>query len=234
MRINFLSLAVASLVVSAAPASAPVFDGETLHYSVNWPSGLSLGEAQLHSARTKPTPKSEERYDFDFTIDAGIPGFKVSDKMRSAASGDFCSIEFEKTTSHGKKTTSEKTTFDPEKQTATRETKDGGKSDLTTERCAKDALSFLYFVRRELAQGRLVQRQPVFFGAPYDVRLEFAGTQMIKLGDNNVEADRLNGFLKGPHSEINVELYFLKDAARTLALVKVPLEVGTFSMELVK
>jgi hypothetical protein len=33
---------------------------------------------------------------------------------------------------------------------------------------------------------------------------------------------------------LNFEVYFLKDAARTLALVKVPLAVGTFSMELVK
>jgi len=235
MRFTLLALIAAGLTALAAPpAAAPTFDGETLRYSINWPSGLSLGEAQFHSTRTKPTPKSAERYDFEFTIDAAIPGFTVADRYRSAASADFCSIEFEKTASHGKKKTDEKITFDPEKQTATRETKDGGKSDISTERCAKDAVSFLYFVRRELAQGRLVQRQAVYFGAPYDVRLEFAGTQMIKLGDSTAETDRLNGFLKGPHSEINIELYFLKDAARTLALVKVPLEVGAISMELVK
>lgn len=234
MKFWITPLAIAGLAVTAAPASAPTFDGEQLHYNINWPSGLSLGEAQLRSTREKPTPKSEERYTFEFSLDAGIPGFHVTDRYRSEASKDFCSLSFDKNLVHGKKKTDEKETFDPEKATATRETKDGGKSDLSTPACAKDALDFLYFVRRELAQGRLPPRQQVFFGAAYDVRLEFAGTQMIKLGDNSVEADRLNGSLKGPQSDASFELYFLKDAPRTLALVRVPLEVGTFSMELVK
>jgi|ERR1051326_3531063 hypothetical protein len=229
-----LPLALAGLAVSAAPASAPTFDGEQLHYAINWPSGLSLGEVQLHSTRVKPTPKSAERYDFEFSIDAAIPGFSVTDRYRSEASKDFCSLEFDKNIVHGKKKADEKTTFDPEKSTATRETKDGGKSDLSTSQCAKDALDFLYFVRRELAQGRLAPRQKVYFGSPYDVRMEFAGTQMIKVADNSVEADRLNVSLKGPQSDINFEMYFLKDAARTPALVRVPLAVGTFSMELMK
>jgi Protein of unknown function (DUF3108) len=234
MNFRILSLAFAGLAATAAPASAPTFDNELLRYSINWPSGLSLGEAQFHSTRVKPTPKSAERFEFEFSIDAAVPGFTVADKFRSEASPDFCSIAFEKTASQGKKKVDEKTTFDPQKLTATRETKDGGKSDLSTAQCPKDALTFLYYVRRELAQGRLVQHQPVFFGSAYEVRFEFAGTQMIRLGETSVEADRLNGSLKGAASEVNFEAYFLKDAARTLALVRVPLAVGTFSMELVK
>jgi uncharacterized protein DUF3108 len=234
MRFWILPIAFAGLAITATPASAPTFDSEQLRYTINWPSGLSLGEAQLRSTREKPTPKSTERYDLEFSIDAGIPGFSVTDRYRSAASKDFCSIEFDKNVVHGKKKADEKTTFDPEKATATRETKDGGKSDLSTPRCAKDALDFLYFVRRELAQGRLPARQPVYFGAPYEVRVEFAGTQMIKLGESSVEADRLNATLKGPQSDVSFEVYFLKDAARTPALVRVPFSVGTVSMELVK
>jgi hypothetical protein len=234
MNFRFFSLTLVAIAAMAATASAPTFDSELLRYSINWPSGLSLGEAQLRSTRVKPTPKSAERYDFEFSIDAGIPGFTVGDKFRSEASPDFCSIEFEKVSSHGKKKANEKTTFDPEKGTATRETKDGGKTEVTTAQCAKDALDFLYYVRRELAQGRLAPRQPVYFGASYEVRLEFAGTQMLRLGESSLEADRLNGSLKGPSSEVKFEAYFLKDAARTLAMVKVPLAVGTFSMELVK
>jgi hypothetical protein len=229
-----LSVALAGIAAVAAPATAPTFDGEQLNYSINWPSGLSLGEAQFHSTRTKPTPKSGERYDFEFSIDAGIPGFAVSDRYRSSASPDFCSIEFEKVTSHGKKKADEKTVFDPQKNAATRETKGGGKSDLSTSACAKDALDFIYFLRRELAQGRLPPRQTIYFGAPYEVRMEFAGTQSIRVGDKAVEADRLNTTVKGPQSDVSFEIYFLKDAARTPALVRVPLAVGTFSMELVK
>src|SRR4051794_8821368 len=106
-----LSLALVGLAVSAAPASAPTFDHEQLHYSINWPSGLSLGEVQLRSTRSQPTPKSAERYDFEFSIDAAIPGFAVADRYRSAASKDFCSIEFDKDLKHGKKKSDEKTTF---------------------------------------------------------------------------------------------------------------------------
>ena len=234
-RIACLVLGVTlAFAATAAPASVPTFDGETLRYSINWPSGLSLGEAQIRATRVKPTPKSAERYDFEFSIDAAIPGFTVADRYHSEASPDFCSINFDKLASHGKKKADEKTNFDPQKLTATRETKDGGKSDVTTAQCAKDALAFLFYVRRELAQGRLVDRQPVYFGAAYEVRLDFAGTQTIRMGETSVEVDRLNGSLKGPSSELNFEAYFLKDAARTLALVKVPLAVGTFSMELVK
>ena len=175
------------------PASAPTFDGEQLHYSINWPSGLSIGEVHLRSSRVKPTPKSTERYDFDVSIDAAVPGFAVADRYHSEASKDFCS-----------------------------------------QQCAKDALDFLFFVRRELAQGRLAPRQKIYFGSPYDVHVEFAATQMIKVSDNSVEADRLNVSVKGPQSDVNFEAYFLKDAARTLAMVRVPLAVGTFSMELMK
>src|SRR5258708_3593547 len=151
MNLRFLSLALTVLAATAAPASAPTFDGETLRYSINWPSGLSLGEAQIHATRVKPTPKSAERYEFEFSIDAAIPGFTVADKYRSEASPDFCSIDFEKTASHGKKKADEKTDFDPQKLTATRETKNGGKADVATAQCAHDALAFLFYARRELA-----------------------------------------------------------------------------------
>lgn len=233
MKTGILLLALAGLAV-AAPASGPSFDNEALHYNINWPSGLSLGEATLHSARTKPTPKSAERFDFEFTIDAGVPGFQVLDKYHSEAGPDLCSIQFDKNTVHGKKKTDEKTTFDQQKGSATRETTGGGKSDLSTPSCPRDALDYVNYLRRELSQGRLPPPQTVFFGAPYQVRVEFAGTQTIKLGDNSVEADRLTASVKGPASDISFEVFFLKDAARTPALVRVPLSLGIFSMELVK
>lgn len=77
-------------------------------------------------------------------------------------------------------------------------------------------------------------QQTLFFGAPYDIRIEFMGTQMIPLGETQVEADRVTASVKGPSSEINFEVFFLKDRARTPALVRVPLALGTFSMELVR
>ena len=44
----------------------------------------------------------------------------------------------------------------------------------------------------------------------------------------------MSASVKGPASEITFEVFFLKDRARTPALVRVPLALGTFSMELVR
>ena len=83
-------------------------------------------------------------------------------------------------------------------------------------------------------EGRLPPRQKIYFGSPYDIRVEFAGTQTIKVSDSSMEADRLNVSLKGAQADVNFEMYFLKNAERTPVLVRVPLAVGTFSMELMK
>lgn len=221
-------------VHSAVPASKPSFANENLHYTVNWPSGLSLGESQLRASKTAGAEPAQSKLDLEFSIEAAVPGFQVLDHFRSSASADFCSVEFKKKTSHGRKKAEEKTSFDPVKQTATRETSGGGKSELKSSSCGKDALAFLYFVRHELAQGRMPPSQTVFFGSAYQVHLEYAGTQAIKLGDAPVDADRITASLKGPSSDLHFEVFFLKDATRTPALVRVPLSMGTFSMELVR
>ena len=100
--------------------------------------------------------------------------------------------------------------------------------------CSRDALTFLYYVRRELSEGRVPPPQTIFLGAPYEVRLDFAGTENIRIGDRPVEADRMTASVKGPASSTNIDIFFLKDRARTPALVRVPLALGSFSMELVK
>jgi len=221
-------LAIAAVLV-AGGTSGPSVPNEQLSYSINWPSGLGLGESRLHGGGTKGS------LSFGFELDAAVPGFTVADRFTSSASGDFCSTEFDKTIHHGQKQADEKTTFDLQANTATRESKGGGQTKMDTAPCAKDALTYLYFVRHELSQGRLPQPATVYFGAPYQVRLDFVGTESIRLADKQVQADHLSGSVKGQASEAHFDIYFLKDAARTPALVKVPLATGTtFSMELVQ
>jgi hypothetical protein len=224
--ITFFFIAAALVTGGTSGPSVPA---EQLSYSINWPSGLGLGESRLHAGGGK------ERMSFGFELDAAVPGFTVADKFTSSASGDYCSTEFDKNTQHGRKHAEEKTTFDLQSNTATRETAGGGgQTKMDTSTCAKDALTYLYFVRHELSQGRLPQPATVYFGAPYQVRLEFAGTEAIRLGEQQVQADHLTGSVKGQVADAHFDLYFLKDAQRTLALVKLPLSLGTFSMELVK
>jgi len=224
-------LLLAALAV-AAPTSAPVFENEQLHYNINWPSGLSLGEAQLSASSSKSGEDPSPVLHFSFDIDAGIPGFTVTDRYRSQAVDDFCSAEFQRTTKHGTKSMDEKITIDAHEGKMTRETTGGGKTVADVPSCAKDALTFLYYLRHELSQGRIPPSQNIVFGPQYEVHLEFAGTETIRIADKPVEADHVTASVKGPVAGIGIEIFFLKDRARTPALVRVPLSLGTFSMEL--
>ena len=216
-------------LVAAAPSGAAFPSGdEDLHYSVNWPSGLSIGEAHLEAH------ESAGRWEFQLAVDAAIPGFRVSDRYRSVASGDFCSLEFEKSAAHGNRRTMEKTTIDPKKRVARRWTNGGGRSEIATGPCARDALDFLYFARSELAQGRMPPPQTVLFGAAYELRAEYAGTQVVSVNEKRVEADAVSVAVKGPASDTRFEIFFARDPGRTPVLVRAPLSVGTFSVELVR
>jgi hypothetical protein len=139
---------------------------------------------------------------------------------------------------HGSKSAKEKTTFDQDKQTARRQTEypnDGGYSDMTTGPCGRDAISFLYFARKELGQGRVPPPQVVYFGAPYTVQQSYTGAQNITLADKKPEVtDHLVFTVKGPKADFSVEVNYARDAARTPLLIKIPLAVGTLSMELVR
>jgi hypothetical protein len=216
----------------AIPASA-----ETLHYTINWPSGLSLGEATLQSDRVRDSAaaKGVEHWHFTMDIDASVPGFTVRDKYESNASAELCSTWLDKSYTHGKHKSDEHITFDSQKNTATRETKNGGgKSELSVSPCARDPLTFIQFARRELALGRLAPQQQVVFGAVYQVRIEYTGGQTIRLADQKIEADRIVATIKGPSTDVTVEMFFSRDAARVPLMAKVPLALGTFSVELQK
>ncbi|MGA3189380.1 MAG: DUF3108 domain-containing protein [Bryobacteraceae bacterium] len=201
---------------------------ESLRYSINWASGLSLGEATLRSDKTK------EAWDFEATVDASIPGFALRDSYRSDATTDLCSLELDKSFAHGNRQAAEKITFDQQSHTATRETQGGGKSDVPVTSCAKDALTFLQFARNELAQGRLTPQQSVVFGALYNVRIDYKGVQKIKVGDQMTDADRILATIKGPTTDLTVEMFFARDAARTPLAAHIPLALGSFTVELIR
>ncbi len=226
------------LLLGAAPAEkppvkAPAFPAdEQLTYAINWPTGLSLGEATLHTVRRSAT--AGPRIESEFRLDASVPGFQVLDRYQSLADGDYCSIELEKSYQHGKRKSEEKTSFDASRQIATRETKDGGKSEIHVSNCARDALAFVQFVRRELSQGRLAPHQTVLFGAEYRVSIQFAGTQSISVNEKRMDADKLNVTVKGAAADVIFEAFFAKDPVRTPVLIRVPMALATFSMELVR
>lgn len=223
--------ALLALLLPAGPAAAQSgfpFTSETLHYSVNWPSGLSLGEGNLRAAR------NSDRWEFEMTLDASIPGFAVHDRYRSAATANLCSLEFEKDLTHGSRRAREKTVFAYGEGIAHRTTLNGGKSEISISDCGRDALDFLFFARRELGQGRVPPAQTVLFGSAYEVRMEYTGLQSVSVNDAKVQADRVTVAFKGPSSDYSFEIFFARDAARTPVVIRAPFALGSFSMELVR
>jgi hypothetical protein len=228
--LTLLLLAVSAMgEKKAANLPAPPTD-EVLSYIINWPTGLSLGEARLKTVRQKTD--SGEKWSTEFSVDASVPGFPVKEHSLSLADNDFCSAKLEKSYTHGKRTAEETTTFDQQAKTATRETKGGGKSEIAFHGCAKDALSYLDDLRRALSEGRLPPHQTVYFGAAYQVSVQFTGSQPVNVGDVRMEADRLIVTIKGDKTDVNAEIFFSKDAARKPVLVRVPTALAVFSMEL--
>lgn len=222
-----------STVKDAATAKPTGFPntGESLNYSLNWPGGASLGEAHLRAS------KSGSGWQFDFSLDASVPGFAVSDHYHSRANADFCSLELEKETTHGKHHTREKTVFDYKAGSATRTTlvEGGGHTDIDINDCAHDGLDYVFYARRELGAGHGVPKdQDVLFGASYSARMEFAGVQDVTVGGKRHQADHIIVFLRGPASDYKLDMFFERDPARTPLVIKAPLPLGTLSMELVR
>jgi hypothetical protein len=225
-----VALAILSPVASLTGAAdrAPVQD-ENLSYTINWPSGLSLGEARLVSHQ------ANDKWFFEMVLDAGVPGFAVSDHFRATAGSDLCSLEFDREMIHGKRKTREKTTIDYKKNVAHRVTLNGGgKTEIKIEGCMHDALTYVFFARRELGQGRVPPVQKVFFGSQYQVKSEFIGPVNIMVNEKRTRADRVTVALKGPASDINFDIFFAQDPARTPLVIKIPFSVGMLSAELVR
>jgi hypothetical protein len=214
------------LAWTAWPAAA-----ESLTYSINWASGLNLGEAILSSS--KSSDPAHVPWTFDLKLDAGVPGFRLADRYHSTTNAELCTIRLEKDLMHGSRTVKEGVKFDQEKHEVARETEGGGKSEISTGLCARDALAFLQFVREELKQGRLAPEQTVIFGAAYRVRFDYLGVQRIKTGSTTADAEGLQITIRGPAANLAVDVFFARDAARTPLLARIPLPIGPLTVELV-
>jgi Protein of unknown function (DUF3108) len=213
--------------VVAADQSAFPPEDESLHYTINWPSGLSLGEANLSAHRTAAG------WDFELTLDAGIPGLRIADRFHSVARPDLCSVELDREISQGARKTSEKTVFDYQNGLAHRTSLNSGVSsdDPMPPHCAEDALAFLFEVRRVLKQGGMAQGNKIYLGPTYAIHLENGGEQTITVGGKPALADRIAVSVNG-RSSSNFELFFARDAARTPLLARIPSTLGTISLEL--
>ncbi|MDQ6698795.1 MAG: DUF3108 domain-containing protein [Acidobacteriota bacterium] len=230
--IVFIVILIAASALSAATPTGFPFTNEDLNYSVNWPTGVALGEAHMRARQTGST--AAPRWEFNLSLDASIPGFPILDRYSSTATGDLCANQFDRISSHGPRKSNERTMIDRRSGTATRTTAKGGKSDFPVSDCVKDALSFLYYARREMGQGKVPPSQTVLFGAAYQARLEYTGAQTVSVNAVPTQTDRLVCNFTGPSSDLQFEIFFARDAARTPVVIRAPFSIGTFSMELLR
>ena len=225
-------LVVTPALLLGAPettAPTPFQSGEVLHYDVVWPSGLTLGEGKF-SAQAETGG-----WAFEVEIKASLPNFEIQEQHRARADGGLCSLELHKDAVRGQKKAKETVIFDQSAGRAKRETYGGGGvSEFDIFPCARDGLTFLYFLRQDLARGRIPPPDDLNFGAQYAVTVTYAETRRIQAAGKSWEADRILIDIAGPGSSHSFEVFFSKDAARKPLVVRVPFELGTFSLRLVE
>ena len=232
-RILLLALACAPLILAADQLTGFPFQNETLRYRVIWPGGNSLGDVTLTAHKT-----GDGGWDFDMSTSVGIPVVPISDSTNRRPVGlDLCSSTLQREISHGAKKVIEKTEFDQKTNQAQRQTlvpAGGGKSEFAIPTCGRDALTFQYLARREMGQGRVPPAGKVFFGSGYEVKTVYTGAQDIPVAGKPIVTDHVNVSVKGPASDFTFEIFYARDAARTPLLIKIPVSVGTVSLELVR
>jgi hypothetical protein len=74
----------------------------------------------------------------------------------------------------------------------------------------------------------------VFFGSGYEVKMDYTGAQDIPVAGKPVVTDHLNVSVKGPASDFSFEIFYARDPQRTPLLIKIPLSIGTVTLELVR
>jgi hypothetical protein len=232
-----LFLTCASFLTGAAHGASVLtgfpFTDESLAYKISGPAGIPLGDVRFTAKH------GSEGWSFEMKSDAGIPGYPVKDTYTSRINSDFCSAVFNRSFEHGHYKGREEESIDRSQETVTRATISGGigtggKSQFPISDCVKDALAMVYYTRQELGQGRVPSAQSILLGGLYDITLVYGGPQTIPSGDKTVVTDKVLATVKGPASRVDFEMYFARDAARTPLLVKVPLALGSLSLELVR
>ena len=223
---RFAGILCLSMAVAPLPAATKA-SAETLRYQISWPSGISLGEAQL-----KTIPAGED-WKLELTMDASIPGFQILDRFNSTLNSKLCTVESSRDSVHGKRKSKETTAFDLAAANAKRKTEGGGATEFSTNACPHDALGFLFYARQELIHGRYPGPQTIYYGGPYDVQFELMGASVVPIGGVATNAEQFRISFKGPASKAAFEVFFSKNESRTPVLFRVPFSLGTFSMELV-
>ena len=214
--------------VPAQEFAIPIPDEERLVYSIAWPSGLSVGRAEFRARNLDPG------WRFELTMSASLPSIEIDDAFRSRTDSATCSIEFEKHARHGERRAHESLRFRSGSLERINLEADAapGSGIVPTEECARDALAFLYFLRADLAAGRVPPASRVYFGAGYRLELELEETRRLVWDGERRLVDEIRAVIRGPASEHELSAFFDRDEARTPLIYRMEFDGTPFTMQL--
>lgn len=228
-RLPALAAVVVLLSAPGFSQAPPFVHDESLVYEVTWPSGLSLGEAQFKAI------KDGEGWSFEAVIRAALPTMDINDKYRSRTDAELCSKELIKKVRHGEKKLDESVTYDQKNLKARRSIAGAaGLEEVDIPPCGRDGLAFLYYLRSELAAGRVPPPDDLNFGPQYQVVATYAESIEVEAAGKRSMTDRMLVDLTGPNSQRSFEIFVGKDKARTPLLMRIPFDLGTFSLKLLQ
>ena len=199
------------------------------------PAAAALGDVTLTAHKT-----GDGGWDFDMSTSVAIPVVPIADNYKSSAIGtDLCSVDLAaRNQSRQQEGHREDRVRSEEQSGAPRQTTvpaGGGKSEFGIPTCGARCADVPYIsARREMGQGRVPPAGKVFFGSGYEVKMDYTGAQDIPVAGKPVVTDHVNVSVKGPASDFSFEIFYARDAARTPLLIKIPVTVGTVSLELVR
>ena len=214
-------------MILAAAASAQQgfpFTSESLKYTIDYTSGLSLGEANFNAPQALPLPG----WEFDASVNAAVPGFSILDNLRASATNDLCSTQFMRDLSNGRKKAREKTTFDEKTGKGHRITtlpSDGGETTFTIPSCARDALTFVYY-GVGIGTGKSAAHAGSLFRRDLYGEDGICGRAEPHVEGEIVRPDQLVISVKGPKSDFSFEVFYARDAARTPLQIRIPRRRG--------
>lgn len=209
-------------------AGLPIAENEQLTYTIAWPSGLPVGRADFTARYVDPG------WRFELSLNASLPDMDIDDAYVSRTDAETCSLEFEKHARHGAKRTHEFLRFGT--NAVERINLEAGGRErpgiVPTRSCARDALAYLYYLRKDLAAGRVPPPSDIFFGAGYHLKLEYAQTRPLVWEAERRLVDEIRAVVRGPASQHAFSVYFGRDEARTPLLIRVELEGTPFTLRL--
>jgi hypothetical protein len=220
------SAPAAQFMLAQAPPFAPFESGERLVYQLLWPSGLPLGEAVLEVS------SQGADLHFQLSVEARLPQYRFSGTFSSVAKREgLCSLQFHQKIEEGRRTSEESMEFDQTTHHVQHIRSRGTTTDPIPE-CARDPLTFLYYVRTLAAAGKAADPGSMHYAKGVAIQLAPGGPGSVDVGGAPRKGEKLAVHFPTRRGQRTLEVWLASDAVRTPLHFTVPTSLAEFKAEL--